>query len=62
MRKNRIDVCELAASNNDVVSQEKNVMKENIMINSNNIGIHDVNEQYYDVELYIDTSIKNLVT
>ncbi len=44
MRKNRIDTRELAASNDCVVSQEKNVIEENIIINLDDIGIDNVNK------------------
>lgn len=62
MRKSRIDVHELIASNDCAISQEENVIKEDIIINLDNIGIDDINKLYYDIELDINTFIKNLVT
>ncbi len=62
MRKSRIDARELAASNDYAVSQEENVMEEDIIINSDDIEIDDINEQCYDMELDTDASIENLVT
>lgn len=44
IRKSRIDARELAASNDCAVSQEENVMEEDIIMNPDNIGIDDVNE------------------
>lgn len=61
MRKSQIDVHELTASNDCVVSQEENVMKEDIIMNSDNIEIDDLNKQYHVMGLDTDASIKNLV-
>lgn len=44
IRKSKIDMRKFAASNDCVVSQEKNVMEKAIIINSDNNEIDDVNE------------------
>ncbi len=62
IKKNRIYAHKLVASNDCIVSHEENVMEENIIINPDDIGIDDVNEQCYDLRLDTDTSIENLVT
>ncbi len=62
MRKSRIDARKLAASNDCTVSQKENVMEEDIIMNPDDIGIDDVNKQYYNMELDTDAFIKNLVT
>lgn len=62
MRKSKIDACKLAASNNCAISQEKNVIEGDIIMNPDNIKIDDINKQCYNMKLDTDTSIENLVT
>ncbi len=62
IRKSRIDAHKLAASNDCAVSQEENVMEEDIIMNPDNIRINNINEQCYDMGLDTDASIANLVT
>lgn len=62
MRKSKIDARELITSNDYVTSQKENVIKENIIMNPDNMKIDRKNKQYYNMELDIDASIKNLVT
>ncbi len=44
MRKSRISVHKLTTSNDCVMSQEKNMIEEDIIMNSDNIGINDINK------------------
>lgn len=44
IRKKRIDIRELEASSDCAMSQEKNVMEENIIINLDHIRIDDMNK------------------
>ncbi len=44
IRKSKIDTSELASSNDCVVSQEENVMEGNIIKNTDDIKIDDVNK------------------
>lgn len=62
IRKSKIDARKLAASNNCAISQEKNVIEGDIIMNPDNIKINDINEQYYNMKLDTDTFIENLVT
>ncbi len=62
MRKSKIDVYELTAKNKYTDSSEENMMEQDNLLEPSNTTINDENEQFFEMELEIDATLKNLAT
>lgn len=62
MRKSKIDKCELAARNDHMDSFDKNMIKQDDLLELINVAIDNKDKQFFKIRLETDAIIKNLAT
>lgn len=62
MRRSKFDTCELVARNDYIDCLEKNVIELANPLKLSNTEVDNINKQFFEIRLEINTTIKNLAT